>query len=203
MAKDKGPWTDSALRSLVRRRVTLPLDVSELSHAALWRRLWRMLGLLFGGEFVVLALLFAFMGVLPGFMDRESFSSIEPGTETALLGVLFGAPLLSALLILFVAQRRIRRRPDEADHPWRFQATAAGLTVGGAGGWQRHAGWSEWRYAGYNFILVKTNRIPVALRIALEGHEIAIELSRFRRRDAFALAAAVLQQLGRAGQSDA
>lgn len=203
MAQDKGPWTNSALRGLARRRVTLPLDVSELTQAELRRQLWRVLGLLAGGEFVALALLFAILGVLPGFVDRTEFSSIEPGAETALLGVLFGVPLFSALLVFFVVQRRIRRRPDEDDHPWRFQATEAGLRVGGASGWQRQATWSEWRYAGYNYALVKTNRVITGLRIALEGREIEIELSRFRRRAGFDLAAAALQGMGRAGQGDA
>jgi hypothetical protein len=203
MAKDKGPWKDAALRSLARRPVALPLDVSELTHAALRRRLWRVLGILTGGEFIALALLFAILGVLPGFIDRGSFGSLEPGAETALLGVLFGVPLVSALVIYVLVHRRVRRRPDEDDHPWRFQATESGLTVGGAGGWQRRAGWSAWRYAGYDYILVKMNRIPTGLRIALDGREIEIELSRFRRREAFALAAAVLREMGRAGQSDA
>lgn len=200
--KAKGPWSDYVLRGLAKRRVEVPLRVTELTHAAVIRRFWRMLAGLMAGSFGALALLFAALGLLPGFIDRARYAAVESGVETTLLAVLFGTPLLIGILVFAVARPRVRPRPDEADHPWHFQATAEGLSVTSAGGRRWQGAWGDWRYAGYRYIQIKMNRVPVALAIARDGQEITVEFARFRRREALALAAAILRGLASAGQGD-
>ncbi len=202
MAKAKSPWDDSSLRALARRRVTLPLEIAELSHAAVKHKLKRFLIITMAAEFVGLGILFAALGVFPGFIDRDAFTSVDPGAETALLAVLLGVPLFTAGLVLLLIHRRVRRRPDEQDHPWRFQVTTEGLTLSTAQG-QRFAGpWATWYYDGYSYMQIKMNRFPIGLSIAREGRSFAIEFSRFRRRDSAVLCAAVLQGLVTAGHTD-
>lgn len=202
MAKPKGPWSDYVLRGLAKRRVTLPLDISELTYAAQRRRLWRFLLVMLAIEFLVFVALFAALGVLPGFIDRAAFSSLDAEAENVLLAVLFGAPLLTGVLVLFILLPRLRRRADEAEHPWRFQVLPQALTVTSAGGRRWSGGWADWRYLGYRFTQIKLNRIPIALHLGLGEQELRIEFARFRRREIGQLAAALLQGLAAAGQSD-
>jgi hypothetical protein len=198
MAKDQGPWRDGALRALAKRAVELPFAASELTHAQL-RRKFRIVLLTLGlFAFALFAITFAAMGILPGFISSPGFV----GDEWTLAAVLFGVPLGAVLLAWLLVQGRVRRRADEADHPWSFTATQEGLAVTTAGG-RRHAGpWSAWRYAGYRYITVKHSRIPTALEVELEGTRLVVEFSRFGRRAAGRLAAALLRGLASAGQRD-
>ena len=43
MAKDEGPWRDSALRALAKRQVPLPFTASEVTHDQLRRKFRRVL----------------------------------------------------------------------------------------------------------------------------------------------------------------
>jgi hypothetical protein len=198
MAKDQGAWRDSSLRRLAKTEVTLPLTASELTHAQL-RRKFRIVMLALGGfAFAVFAIAFAAAGIFPGFVTSPGFV----GDEWVLAAVLFGVPLGAVLLAWLLVQGRVRRRADEADHPWSFTATREGLTVSTTGGRRFEAPWSAWRYAGYRYMTLKNNRIPIGLDIELAGTQLAVEFSRFGRRAAGQLAAALLQGLASAGQRD-
>lgn len=202
MAKDKGPWKDDVVRRLAKKPVAFPLEVAELEHAALIRRTRNFLLIFIGVEFAALAVLFAAMGMLPGFMDYERFTEVDPDAELWLAAILFGAPLFSALLIRWGIGRRIRRRPDEADHPWRFRLTAEGMEVTSAQNRTLAGPWAKWTYRGYGYITIKNSRIPISLHVANGESEIAVEFSRFRRRDATRLIRGVLQGLASAGNTD-
>jgi len=198
MAKDQGPWRDGALRALAKRAVALPFAASELTHGQLRRKLKIVLLTLGLFAFALFAITFAAMGILPGFISSPGFV----GDTWMLAAVLLGVPLGAVLLAWLLVQGRVRRRADEADHPWSFTATQEGLAVTTAGG-RRHAGpWSAWRYAGYRYITVKHSRIPTALEVELEGTRLAVEFSRFGRRAGGRLAAALLRGLASAGQRD-
>jgi len=199
---DEGPWQDDDLRRLARKKIAFPLDVSALSHAELIRRLRRFLLIFAGAEFAALAILFATMGVLPGFIDRSTQSAIDGDAELTFLALLFGLPLASALLVWLVVHRRYRRRPDEADHPWRFRLSADGMEVTTAQDRRLAGPWSAWTYRGYRYVTIKHSRVPIALHVACEGTEIAIEFFRFRRREATQIIRGVLQGLESAGNTD-
>lgn len=202
MAKDKGPWKDDVLRRLAKRQVAFPLEVAELEHGALVRRMRRFLLIIVGVEFVALAVLFAVMGVLPGFVDHSRVTGVDSDTELTLAGVLFGAPLLTWLLAWWFIQPRIRRRPDEADHPWRFRLDAGGMAVASAQDRRLAGPWAEWTYRGYGYITVKSSRIPTALHVGCGEDQVTIEFTRFRRRDATQIIRGLLQGLASAGNTD-
>ena len=198
MAKDEGPWRDSALRALAKRPVPLPFTASEVTHDQLRRKFRRVLLALGLFAFVLFVIIFAAAGIFPAFITSPDFA----GDAWDLAAVLFGVPLGTVLLVWLLVRGRVRRRADEADHPWRFTATPEGLTVDTAGG-RRFAGpWSAWRYAGYRYLTLKGSRIPTGLEIALGGTTLAVEFSRFGRRAAGQLAAALLRGLASAGQRD-
>lgn len=202
MAKDEGPWKDNVVRRLAKKQVAFPIEVAELDHATLMRRTRNFLLIFMGVEFAALAIVFAVMGMLPGFMDYARFTEVDPDAELWLAAVLFGAPLLSALLVRLMIGRRIRRRPDEADHPWRFQLTAEGMEVTSAQNRTLAGAWAKWTYRGYGYITIKSSRIPISLHVACDGTDIEIELSRFRRREAIQITRGVLQGLASAGNTD-
>jgi hypothetical protein len=202
VAKDKGPWKDDVLRRLAKKRVPLPVVVTELTHAQLRLRMRNFLLIFVGGEFAALAIMFALMGMLPGFIDREKFTSFDSSTEWTFAAFLFGLPLLSALLIWWIAGGRIRRRPDEPDHPWRFDVTTERMEVTSAQNRTLAGPWAQWLYRGYGYVTVKHSRIPISLHVACDEAEITIEFSRFRRREATQLFRAVLQCLAAVGHTD-
>ncbi|HKY94037.1 MAG TPA: hypothetical protein VJL84_01975 [Kiloniellales bacterium] len=202
MAKDSGPWKDGALRRLAKKPVALPVEVAELDHATLIRRTNRLILILVSAEFVAFAILFAVVGVLPGFVDQSRFTEIDPQAELWLAAILFGVPLLTGLLIRWLIHARIRRRPDEADHPWRFRVTADGMEVASAQDRHLAGPWANWTWRGYSYLLVKGSRIPTALHLACEDTGIVIEFSRFRRREATQIIRAVLQGLASVGHTD-
>lgn len=198
MAKDTGPWRDPALRALARRPVALPFQASELTHGQLRRKLRVLLLALFVIAFALFGALFAAVGIFPGFVTSPGFV----GDQWDLVAVLFGVPLGAVLLVWLLVRGRVRRRPDEADRPWSFTATTEGLSVATAAG-RRYAGpWSAWRYAGYRYLSIKGSRVPTGLELELGGTLLAVEFSRFGRRDAGRLAAALLRGLASAGQRD-
>jgi hypothetical protein len=201
MAKQTSAWEDRSLRSLARRQVALPVEAVELTQDALRRRANRLVLIMAAAEFVALATIFAVAGIFPGFIDHDRIT-VEGDAELWLVGVLIGLPAGSALLVRWLVQSRIRARPDEADHPWRFLATREGLSVTNAGNGRLEGPWSDWTYAGYRYISVKHNRIPTGIKIACQGTVIFLELSRFRRRVALDLIRAVMQGLESVGHTD-
>lgn len=196
------PWQDWNLHRLAKPAVSLPLALSELHHSALKRKVKLFFLVSMASIFVIFAVLFAVLGIFPGFIDREAHPSFDANAELTLLAVLVGLPIFTGLLILLLIHGRFRRRQDEDDHPWRFVATRDGLEVTSAGGRKLAGPWSEWRYAGYRYMRVKTSRVPTSLVVILGNDPVEIEFSRFRRRDAGQLAAAVLQGLAAAGRTD-
>jgi hypothetical protein len=201
-SKDRGPWKDDVVRRLAKKQVALPIEVVELDHATLLRRTRDFLLIFMGVEFAALAILFAVIGVLPGFMDYAQFTEVDPHAELWLAAFLFGAPLFSGLLVRWLIGRRIRRRPDEADHPWRFRLTAEAMEVTSAQNRTLAGPWAKWTYRGYGYITIKTSRIPISLHVACEDTEISVEFSRFRRREATRIMRGVLQGLASAGNTD-
>jgi hypothetical protein len=199
--QDRGAWKDDVLRRLARKRVPLPVDVTELTHAALRRRTRRIILITVGIEFAALAILLAAFGIFPGFVD-ESRIGFDAEAELWLAAALIGLPVGCGLLVRWLIGPRIRRRPDEADHPWRFLVTAEGMDVTTAGGRRLAGPWSRWTYRGYRYLVMKHNRIPTGLTVACDDTEIFLELSRFSRRDALALVRGVLQGLESAGHTD-
>ena len=200
--KDRGPWKDDVVRRLAKKQVALPIEVAELDHATLMRRTNRLLLILIGVEFAALAILFAIMGLLPGFIDRERFTEIPSDIEWTMAAILFGVPLFSGLLIRWLIHGRIRRRKDEADHPWRFRLTAEGMEVTSTQHRTLAGPWAKWTYRGYGYLSIKGSRIPISLHVACEDTEITIEFSRFRRREATQIMRAALQGLASAGNTD-
>jgi len=196
--KDRGPWQDSTLRALAKRQVALPLTASELTHAQLRRKLRIVLLALGGFTFVLFAIIFAAAGILPGFVTSPGFV----GDQWDLAAVLFGVPLGAVLLVWLLVHGRVKRRPDESDHPWSFTASHEGLVVSTAGGRRYEGPWSAWRYAGYRYMTLKGSRIPTGLDLEQGTTRFEVIFSRFGRRAAGLLAAALLQGLARAGQRD-
>jgi len=202
MAREEGPWQDSILHRLAKPAVALPLQVSELRHDELKRKVKRFVLAATAITFLVFALLFAVLGIFPGFIDRDALTSFDDNAELTLLALLFGLPIGTGLLVLLLIHGRFRRRKDEDDHPWRFAVTRDGLEVVSAGGNRLVGAWAEWQFAGYRYLSLKGNRMPTGLEVAQGGDRVEIEFSRFRRRDAGQLAAAVLQGLASAGRTD-
>jgi hypothetical protein len=202
MAATADSWEDRNVQRLAKPAVAWPVEVVEFEHRALRRRTNRLILIVMALAFVALGTIFALAGIFPGLVDEERVTVTDERAQAWLAAILFGLPFATGLLVRWLIQPRIRRRPDEADHPWRFQATRESLRVDTAGGRFLEGPWSRWRYAGYRYALVKNNRIPTALVIACEGEEIGIEFSRFPRRAAGQLAAAVLQGLASAGHGD-
>jgi len=202
MAQPEGPWKDDVVRRLAKKQVAFPLEVAELEHGALVRRLRCFILISMGVAFAALAILFAAMGMLPGFFDYSRFTAVEPDAELTLAGILFGAPVLTGLLIWWIVYRRFRRRPDEADHPWRFRLDAGGMEVASAQNQVLAGPWATWSYRGYGYVTIKSSRVPISLHVACGESEITIEFSRFRRREATQLIRGVLQGLAGAGNTD-
>lgn len=200
--KDRGPWQDPILRRLAKKQVTLPVEVTELTHAELRRKTNRLILVMIGLEFAVFAILFAVMGIFPGFVDETRFTALDANAEFWLAVVLLSLPLGTGLLVRWLIGPRIRRRPDEADHPWRFRLTAEGMEVATPNDRRLAGSWPSWTYRGYRYLSVKGNRIPIGLVVACDGTEIAIEFSRFRRRESATLIRGVLQGLASAGNTD-
>ena len=196
MAEDTGPWTDDVLRRLARKRVALPVVVAELENDELRRRGNRVVLGIMGLEVLVLGILLAAMGVFPGAGDAG------PEAELWLAVILLAVPLLTGLLLRFILRTRDRRRPDEADHPWRFHVTAEGMEVLSAQGRRLAGPWSSWTYRSHGIEGVRQGCMAVSLQLACEGDEISIEFSRFRRSDAMQLVPGVLQGLARVGHTD-
>lgn len=199
--QDRGPWQDDVLRRLAKKKVPLPADVTELTHEALLRKTRRFILILVAVEMVALGTIFAFAGIFPGFVD-EARIGFDAEAELWVTAILIGLPVGSGLLVRWLIGGRIRRRPDEGDHPWRFLVTGEGMDVTTAGGRRLAGPWPSWTYRGYRYITVKHSRIPIGLTVACDDTEIAIEFSRFTRRDATALMRAVMQGLESIGHTD-
>ena len=179
----KPDWLDESLGRLMRGRQQLPVHTAERSQAEQHGRLL----LIIAGFVVVLAA--ALNGLLFGVGVRMAMAEI--------LQITLGVPLgLAVLLYLFFYFVFVRGRRDDGDHPWTFFADARGMSLERANGARIGAPWSRWRYEGYFYGMVKTQRFVKGLDLSLDGEAIRIDLTRVRKNHY--LARAILQGLARA-----
>lgn len=168
--------SDPMLRPWTRGRLVLPFEAADRSTAQARRR-FLLIGLGAGlAAMVIIGALLTAFGMFPQ-IHHDPDVTTPPGGDWTLIWLVLGSGGATCVAFWVLAIGMIPWGKDAPGRPWRYVVTEAGLKVIRPDGHVAEGPWAEWRFTGYDTVMVAKNAPVVStVHLSFRGFDMTVPI---------------------------